>query len=149
MKKRGWVVWVWGKMGSMLVFMGIMLMLLSTYSVMGNSQQSDAANQLSRELKNLMLDAYDSAGDMNFEYALSKSLNGEDYSVEVLDKEGDMVGVVTRTKSGTWGATGGSSLSVRLSEGSFGLLKDYGQWPVYICITKHGDMLYLERSKCS
>jgi len=149
MKRKGWVVWTWGKMGSLIVFMAMMAMMLSAYSFVGSSSQSDSANQLAANLKNLIFDTYNSAGGMSFEYKLPKSLDGEDYSIEIFDKEGDMVGIIVRTKSGLWELVGGSSLAIPLSERSFGTMKGLNEELHYICIVKHQGMIYLERSKCS
>jgi hypothetical protein len=136
-------------MGGLLVFMGMMVMMLAAYRFTSGSAQAEAGNQLSQTLKNLMLDTYDSSGGMSFEYELPSALDGSDYSLEVLNKSGDTIGIITRTKSGILGVTGGASLSAPLSGKSFGMLKDFGQELHYICIVKYSGKIYLERSKCS
>lgn len=149
MKKKGWVVWVWGKMGSLVVFMGMMLVLLTAYSFVGASAQADSANRFSATMRNLVTDTYNSAGGMSFEYGLPGDINGEDYSIEILDKAGDTVGIITTTKSGYRDVTGGASLSIPLSDTSFGILKAFDEELHYICIVKHEGMIYLEKGKCS
>lgn len=148
MNKKGWLVWTWGKIGSLIVFMGMMLMLLTAYSFVSASEQSDAANQLSRSLRNLLLDTYNSASGMSFEYELPKRLNGDDYSLEILNKSGDMVGIITRVKGGVWEMMGGSSTAVPLSNASFGVLKEFDDELSYICIVKDDKKIYIERSQC-
>jgi|GEM_PF-1414572 len=147
--RKGWIVWTWSKLGSLMVFMGIMLMLMTAYGFSASSSQAQAANQLSQTLKFLILDTYDSLGDMSFEYMLPERLAGEDYSVEVLDKEADTAGIVTKTKSGVFEVSGGASLSVPLYNSSFGLLRDYGEGGKTVCIVKHDGVIYLEHSPCS
>ncbi len=149
MKAKGWLVWTWGKMGSLLVFMGMMLMMLTAYSFVSAGAQSDGANQVARDLKNLMTDTYNAAGTMNLEYRLPDSIDGADYSVEILNKSGDTAGIIVRTRSGSREVIGGASLSVPLSNGSFGMLKGFGEGLPHICIVKHRETIYMERSKCS
>lgn len=146
--KRGWIVWTWGKMGSLLVFMGMMLMMFTAYGFAGGSAQADSANQLSQSLKNLILDTYDSASGMSFEYALPKNLDGENYSIEILNKSGDTVGITTKTRRGSSDVFGATSLSVPLSKRSFGVIKGFGQELPYACIVKYKGVVYVERSKC-
>jgi len=143
MRRKGWIVWTWGKMGGLLVFMGMMIMILTAYSYTTASCTSQAANQLSQELKNLILDVYDSPGGMSFEHELPPSLEGEAYSVEIVNKSGDTVGIITRTRK----RMGGSSLSVPLSKGSFGVLEP-GKQLHYICIVKHNGTIYIGGSRC-
>ncbi len=149
MNKRGWLVWTWGKMGSLLVFTGIMLMMLMVYSFASAGAQSDGANQVARDLKNLITDTYNSAGAMNLEHRLPDNIDGEDYSVEVLNKSGETAGIIVRTHSGSREVVGGASLSIPMSHSSFGMLKLLGERSPYICITKYRGRIYLERSKCS
>lgn len=149
MKRRGWIVWTWGKLGSLLVFMGMMVMMLTTHSFAGAASQAESANGLAFALKNLMTDTYNSVGGMSFECELPPSIEGEDYSIEVLDKPGGMAGVIVRTRSGVMEVAGGSSLALPLSGGSFGVLKDWGQALPRICIVKHKGEIFLEGSGCS
>lgn len=142
------MVWTWSKLGNLIIFMGMMLMLLATYGFVSASEQADGANQLSHSLRNLILDTYDSSSDMTFEYELPPSINGEDYSMEILDKGGHMVGIITRTKSGVLDVTGGSSFAAPLSNNSFGMLKEPNGELHYICITKSSGEVYLIRSEC-
>lgn len=130
-----------------MVFMGMMVMMLTVYSFSGASAQADSANQLARSLRNHMLDAYNSVGDMSFEYKLPENLNGEDYSVEILDKSGT-TGIIVRTSSGSRQVTGGASLSLPMHESSFGVLKDSGKELHHICIVRYLGEVYLERSTC-
>lgn len=148
MNKRGWLVWTWSKLGCLIVFAGMMLMLLTAYSFVSASEQSSAANQLSRNLRNLILDTYSSGSGMAFEYELPNTVNGEDYSVEILNKSGNMAGVITRARSGVWEVTGGSSFAVPLSNTSFGVLKPFGSELHYICIVKDERRIYIEGSRC-
>lgn len=141
-------MWTWGKMGSLLVFMGVMLMMLTAYTFVSASAQSDGANQVSRTLKNLVLDTYNSVGEMSLEYKMPENIDGQPYSVEVLDK-GNTIGIITRTSSGPMDLIGGSSLEVPLSNLSFGTLKGFHDRLHYICIVKHNGKVYLERSRCS
>jgi len=148
MNRRGWLVWTWSKLGNLIIFTGMMLMLLTAYGFVSASEQADAANQLSRSLRNLILDTYDSSSDMVFEYDLPRSINGEDYSVEILDKGGHMVGIITRTKSGILDVVGGSSFATPLSNNSFGILKQSNSDLHYICIVKDDGKVYLVGSGC-
>ncbi len=148
MDKRGWVVWTWGKMGSLLVFMGMMLMLLTAYSFTSSTAQADGASRVSRDIRNLILDTYNSAGGMAFEYELPGGIGGEDYSIRVVDADGT-AGIITNTTSGSRAVLGGATLAVPLSAGSYGTLKGFGDDITHLCMVKHGGIVYLERSKCS
>ena len=130
------------------MFMGMIVMMLTAYTFVSASAQAEGANQVSRTLKNLILDTYNSVGEMSLEYEIPGSIDGRPYSVEVLDK-GDAVGIITRTRSGPVDLIGGSSLEVPLSNLSFGTLKGSHDGLHYICIVKHNGKIYLERSRCS
>jgi len=149
MKRKGWIIWTWGKMGSLMVFTGMMIMMLTAYAFVGNTSQSNAANQLSADLRNSILDTYNSVGGMSFEFNLPKSLNGQDYSIEILDKKGNTVAILIRTKSGSREVLGGASFAAPLSDMSFGMLKEFDQELHYICIVKYQNEIYLEKSECS
>lgn len=146
--RTGWLVWTWSKVGSLIVFTGMTLMLLTAYSFISASGQSDGANQLSRSLRNGILDTYDSTSGMSFEYELPGSMNGEAYSLEILDKSGDTAGIIVRARSGVWEVTGGSSLAVPMSDSSFGVVKSQDEELHYICIVKDRGKVYIERSRC-
>lgn len=146
--RGGWIVWVWSKAGTLIFFMGMMLMMMSAYSFVSASGQSGAANQVAQSLRNSITDTYNSAGGMSFEHELPPDLNGQAYSLEALDKGGDMVGIIVRVKSGVWEVSGGSSVAIPLSKGSFGVLKSFDSELHYICIVKDDGMIYLERSRC-
>jgi hypothetical protein len=148
MRRKGWIVWTWGKMGGLMVFMGMMVMMLTIYSFVGAASQSESANQLARSLRNRILDTYNSVGDMSFEYGLPESLESEDYSIEVQDKEGNTAGIIVRTNSGPRQVSGGASLSLPMHKSSFGMLKDFNEELHYICIVRHLGEVYLERSMC-
>ncbi len=123
-------------------------MMLTAYGFSASSGQVSAASQVSQTLKNLILDTYDSISGMTFEYELPENIEGEDYSIEVLDKNGDAVGIVTKTLSGHREVAGASSLSAPLSNTSFGVLKGFGQDLHYICMTKYLSKIYIEGSRC-
>ncbi len=149
MDKKGWIVWTWGKMGSLMVFMGMMAMMLTAYSFSSAGAQAQAGNQLAQTLKNLVLDTYDSTGGMSFEYELPASLDGVDYSLGILNKSGSSVGIIVKTKNGAFDVIGGTSFSVPLSDSSFGPIKKFGEELHYICITKYSGTIYITRSRCS
>ncbi len=146
--KRGWVVWAWSKAGVLIVFMGMMLAMLAAYACAGAAEQARAAAQVSSGLRGAILDVYASSGGMSFDYTLPATVNGEDYSIEILDKPGDMAGVITRTKSGAIEVSGGASLAAPLSGSSFGVARRPGG-PRDLCITKHLGAVYVESSRCS
>jgi hypothetical protein len=145
MKRKGWIVWTWGKLGSLIVFMGVMIMLLSAQSFVGSAMQADKANKLAQDLRDNILDTYNSVGGMTFEYVLPESLGGQDYIIEVLDKSENLVGIIVRSKNGVSDVSGGASFSVPLSESSFGIIEKLH----YICIIKFEGKVYLERSRCA
>lgn len=147
--RRGWVVWAWGKLGGMMVFMAMMVMFLAAYAYASAATDASGANKLSAALRDVLSDAYNSVGGMSFSYELPGRIGGIDYSLELLNKSGDAVGIIVRSKSGLFEILGGSSLSAPLSEASFGELKSYGGGPVFICITKSGGRIVIERSECS
>ena len=147
--KRGWVVWAWGKLGGMMVFMAMMLMFLAAYSFASATTDASGANKLSASLRDLLSDTYNSVGGMSFSYELPSSISGLDYSLEIINKSGDAVGIIVRSKSGVFEIIGGSSLSAPLSDASFGELKSYGSGPTWICIAKSDGRLIIEKSECS
>jgi hypothetical protein len=120
-------------------------MFLTAYGFVSATLQSDGANQVARQLKNLILDTYDSVGGMSFEWELPPSINGEQYSIEILDKKTNVIGIIVSTESGK---RGGSSISIPLSGHSFGTLKTM-HYDGSICITNYLGEIYLETSKCS
>ncbi len=148
MKKKGWIVWTWGKMGGLMVFMGVMVMMLTAYSFIGSSMRASEATRLAQSIRNTALDTYNSAGAMSFEYALPQSLGGEPYSIELLDK-GTIAAILVEAKSGYRDVFGAASLGVPFSEASFGMLKPMGTAPASLCITKHEGLLYIETSRCT
>lgn len=145
--KRGWVVWAWSKAGMLLIFMGMMLAMLAAYAYAGAAEQARAASQVSSGLRGVILDVYDSSGGMSFDYELPSSVNGEAYSIELLDKPGEMAGIITRTKSGAIDVSGGASLAARLAKSSFGVIKG-PDGPQSLCVTKYRGVVYVESSKC-
>ena len=147
--RRGWIVWTWGKIGGLMIFTAMFIIMLTAYGFVGSSAQAERANELARSLKDNILDTYNSIGEMSLEQRLPKTLNSENYSVEILDKEGDMAAILVQSKSGNWQISGASSLTVPLSERSFGILKKTEQQLSHICIVKYQGKIYLERSRCS
>jgi hypothetical protein len=146
--RRGWAVWTWSKVGALLVFAATMLMFLTSYGYASASEQANGANQLSRQLRNAITDAYDSLGGATMEFTLPKSIAGEDYSIEIIDKGDGLFGVITRTKSGIWEVSGGASLTAPLSPASFGFLKQTGDSLESMCVVKDETMIRIQRSKC-
>jgi len=146
--RRGWVVWAWSKAGALLVFAAMMLMLMAAYSFASASEQSDEANGIARALRNSISDTYNSIGGMSFEHELPQAINGQAYSMEVLNKSGGTIGIIVRVRSGIWEVLGGSSMSVSLSDGSFGTLKGFGDGLSHLCIVKGGSVIFIERSRC-
>ena len=149
MKRKGWVVWIWGKMGGLLVFFGIMVTLLMAHSYMSASVQAEAANQLSRGLRYILLDIYNAPDGLGFEYQLPDSINGRHYNLEIHNLTGDMVGVIARTDTKFMQVVGGASAALRLSDNSFRTIKADEENGVYVCIIKHKGRVYIEKSRCS
>jgi hypothetical protein len=56
------------------------------------------------------------------------------------------VGILTHTKAGDRDVTGGVSLTLDISDSSFGLLKNESVG--HICITKFRKKIYVEGRKC-
>jgi hypothetical protein len=129
--------------------MGVMVMLLTAYSFTGSAMQADKAAALARDLRDNMMDTYNSAGDMTFEYMLPEYLNGQEYSIELLNKESELVGIIVTSQNGVTAVSGASSFSLPLYDASFGLLKASAERLQYICIIKSGGQLFLEKSRCS
>jgi hypothetical protein len=149
MKNRGWIVWTWGKMGGLLVFAGMMLMLLAAYRFIGESLQAEGANQLAQELRNLITDTYTTTDGMTLEYELPERIDGRDYSLEIKDLTGDMVGVMVETDVRSITVGGGASIALRLSNSSSRVIKGRGEGVKYICMVKHNGRVYIEKSRCS
>ena len=149
MKRKGWVVWIWGKMGGLLVFFGMMMVLLVAYSYITASVQAEGANQLSRALRDIILDTYNAPEGLGFEYQLPDTIEGRRYDLEVYNLTGDMVGIIARTDTRFMQLIGGASAALRLSDNSFRTVKARNETDVYLCIIKHQGRVYIEKSKCS
>ncbi|MBN2517289.1 MAG: hypothetical protein JXB14_00430 [Candidatus Altiarchaeota archaeon] len=148
MKRKGWVVWVWGKMGCMLVFFGMLMILLLAYGYIASSTQADSSNQVSRDLRDILLDVYNSPDGLSFEYQIPETIDGEPYELEILNLTGDTVGIIARSNRGSMHLLGGASIALPLSDSSFRMVGGMNE-SVYLCITKHGGAIYIEKSKCS
>jgi hypothetical protein len=148
MKRKGWIVWVWGKSGGLIVFLGIMAMMLTAYTFAAASEQADSANELARHLKNLMMDTYNSVGDMDVEFTLPSSLDGENFTIELFDKPGDRIGIIVKTFRGERELFGASSLALPLSNSSYLTIVQFNRTQQNLCVVKYGGKLHLQNSKC-
>jgi len=54
-----------------------------------------------------------------------------------------------RTDTKAMQLIGGASAALGLSDNSFRVVKTRDEKDVYLCITKHLGMVYIEKSKCS
>ncbi len=149
MDRRGWIVWAWSKLGSLILFTVILLMLLTTYAVSSRSLRVEAATHMAQDLRNAITDTYDSIGDASFEYPLPPSVQGENYSIELQKSSGNKIAVLVRLVSNPDSLFGAASLSANLSQRSNGLLKGFEDNPSCLCISKYHGVIYVEASKCS
>jgi len=146
--KRGWVVWTWSKLGAMLVFFAVMLMLLSSYSLLTSTVHGVSSNQVARDFRNAMSDTYNAPGGMTCDYELPETIEGRNYSIELTNKTGDSIGILVRTEKNGVPIVGGASAALPLAAGSFGILKETSENLPNVCIIKKRGRLSVEKSEC-
>lgn len=140
--RKGWLVWTWGKVGALIVFTALMLVLMSTFTYLLSASAAQEANALARDLGGQILDTYNSQLTMNFERRLPDKVDGRDYDLEFLNT-GGILGIVVRTRD-SFAVSGGASVSIPYDDVTIGPGLD----SEYLCINKFEGEIYIEWSRC-
>lgn len=145
--KGGWIVWIWGKMGSLMIMLSLVTILLTLFTHTNVSLQIASANDLARAIRDDLYDAYSSVGGIEYDLRLPKTLHAREYGIE-FEKVGKALTQITvRSTTSPIDVVGVAHVDLPIDDDS------YSRFSVSdsardLCIIKHSGLLHIQRSKC-
>ena len=144
--ERGWITWLWSKMGVMLAFFVMLLIFVLLFNFINQVNKSDEANQICRQFADTAVQIYSGSTGLETTFELPALISGSEYNMWVLDK-GDTSGVIIHVYKDSSGsemiAKGGASFPVPLE--SYDTLHDMGDGEVTLKVRNTGDEIRIER----
>lgn len=108
--ERGWITWVWSKMGVMIAFFVALIIFISIYHNVCKINDADMANQISRDFSDTVSQVYAGGRGYKTVYELPANINGHKYEAIVVEKPSEKIkGIVIHVYKGNENVSGGAS----------------------------------------
>ena len=132
--ERGWVTWLWSKMGVMIAFFVGLIIFISVYHYISNINDADMANQVSRGLADTIVEVWSAPPGYKTVYTLPARINGHDYEAELVGNS-ILIYVFGFNKD----VKGGASVPAALTLDASPWLHDESDDEVILCVENMGE----------